>query len=91
MLLPATRAVTSPGALSQAAQELCYLRQALTLLPTAFQLLDCTDLGHITDHILSILQCHLQSESLLLWRMAITCLITLSQRPEKVSRSSWAQ
>lgn len=83
--------MTSPEALSQAAQELCSLCQALTLLPTAFQLLDCTDLGHITDHIMSILQCHLQSESSLLHRMAMTCLVTLSQRPEKVSRSSRAQ
>ncbi|OPJ78912.1 hypothetical protein AV530_012160 [Patagioenas fasciata monilis] len=49
------------------------------------KLLDCTDLGHITDHILSILQGHLQSESLLLWRMAITCFITLSQRPERAA------
>ncbi|KAK2515899.1 hypothetical protein Q9966_015302 [Columba livia] len=70
------------------AREVCLSSSVLPMSSSPGQgaaLLDCTDLGHITDHILSILQCHLQSESLLLWRMAITCLITLSQRPEKAA------
>lgn len=86
-LLPPAGTVTGPGALSRTIWELCRLCRALTLLPAVFQLLDGTDFEHVNSQVVSILQEHLQSESLELRRMTISSLVTLSRRPEKVSRA----
>ena len=83
--------MTSPGALPRAWRELCWLCRALTLLPRVFQLLDCTNFEHVDGHVLQVLQLHLQSESLVLRRMTVASLVTMSGRPEKVSRGSRAQ
>lgn len=90
-MLPPAWAVTGPGALPQAVQELCWLCWALTLLLGLFQLLDGTDFEHVTGSVLRVLQFHLYSKSLVLRRMAVSSFVKLSGRPKKVSRGSWAQ
>ena len=83
--------MTGPAALPRAVRELCWLCRALTLPPPAFQLLDCTDFEDVSDHVLYVVHIHLRSKNLVLRRMAVTSLVTLSGRPEQVSRGSRAQ
>lgn len=90
-LLPPNRALSGPGALPGAVRELCWLCRALTLLPVVFQLLDSIDSEHYNIQVLNILQSHLEREDLLLRRLAVRSLVTLSGRPEKVGRGSRAR
>ncbi|XP_075344626.1 maestro heat-like repeat-containing protein family member 7 isoform X2 [Mycteria americana] len=47
------------------------------------ELLDCTDFEHVSSQVLHVVQLHLQSKSMVLRRMAITSLVTLSARPQE--------
>ncbi|XP_074426932.1 maestro heat-like repeat-containing protein family member 7 [Larus michahellis] len=49
------------------------------------ELLEYTDFEHVDDQVLSLLQAHLSSEEVLLRRLAVSSLVTLSGRPEKAA------
>ncbi|XP_074992541.1 maestro heat-like repeat-containing protein family member 7 isoform X2 [Calonectris borealis] len=49
------------------------------------ELLDCTDLEHVTASVLRVLQFHLYSKSLVLRRMAVRSFVKLCGRPEKAA------
>ncbi|KAM6327911.1 maestro heat-like repeat-containing protein family member 7 [Alca torda] len=49
------------------------------------ELLEYTDLEHVDGQVLNILQSHLKSEEVLLRRLAVSSLVTLSRRPKKAA------
>ncbi|XP_064295210.1 maestro heat-like repeat-containing protein family member 7 isoform X3 [Phalacrocorax carbo] len=49
------------------------------------ELLDCTDFEDVSDHVLYVVHIHLRSKNLVLRRMAVTSLVTLSGRPEQAA------
>ncbi|XP_072717056.1 maestro heat-like repeat-containing protein family member 7 [Ciconia boyciana] len=75
-------------AASQEAVRVLLQRQAyqdIGAMTVFVELLDCTDFEHVTGQVLHVLQLHLQSKSVVLRRMAITSLVTLSARPQEAA------
>nr|XP_047912368.1 uncharacterized protein LOC125181574 isoform X4 [Anser cygnoides] len=86
-----TRALRSKAPLycasmfEEAVTGLCQRRKHKEIVAMAVftELLDCVDFEqHIDDCILTLLQSHMHSQSLVLRRMAVTSLVVLSTRPK---------
>ncbi|KAM6187497.1 maestro heat-like repeat-containing protein family member 7 [Sarcoramphus papa] len=59
--------------------------QDIGIMTVFVELLDCTSFEQVDGHVLHVLQLHLQSESVVLRRMAVASLVTMSGRPEKAA------